>query len=62
MRTHTRGSTAVCPEYGGIHVSKASDIIFPVGVAMCTRTVEHYKAVFQSSPSLLVGRKDIDRG
>ena len=46
----------MCPEYGGIYVSKASDI-FPVGVAMSIRVVEHYQAMFQSSPSLLAGKK-----
>ena len=29
--------------------------IFPVGVAMCTRSVEHYKGMFQSSPLLYRG-------
>ena len=29
--------------------------IFPVGVAMCTRAVEHYKGMFQSSPLLYRG-------
>ena len=41
----TVGTTAVCLEYGGIHISWASDILL-VGVVMCTRASEHYKATF----------------
>ena len=54
----TIGTTAVCPEYGGICISEASGI-FPVGMAICTCAVEHYKykSPFQSPPLLFVGKK-----
>ena len=43
-------------ECGGLCVSEASGI-FLIGLVMCTRAVEHYKAVFQSSPLLYVSEK-----
>ena len=43
----TIGTTAVRPEYRGICISEASGIL-PVGMAICTCAVEHYK------PSLAV--------
>ena len=41
----TIGDTVACSEYRGLRISEASGI-FLIGVAMCTRAVERYKAVF----------------
>ena len=42
-----------CP---GVPTSEVSGM-FPVGVAMRTRAVEHYEGAFQSSPLLYDGKK-----
>ena len=47
------GITAARPEYRGVRISEASNI----GVAMCTCTVECYKAVLLSSPLLYASDK-----
>ena len=44
---HHRGNT-VCPEYRCICISEAS-CEFPVGIAMCTRAVEHFESVLAST-------------
>ena len=47
------GTTTVCTEYGGFHISDAS-VIFPVGVAMRTLAVECYESAFSL---LYIGEK-----
>ena len=52
----TIGSTTAYPEYRSLSIFESCNI-FPVGMEMCTRAVEHYKAIFQSSPFLYAGKK-----
>ena len=40
----TIGSTTAYPEYRSVNILESCDI-FPVGVAMYTHAVEHYKAM-----------------
>ena len=44
LKGDTSGTT-LCPEYGGICYSGASDIL-PVGMVMCFQAVEHKEATF----------------
>ena len=52
----TIGTTTVCPEYGGVHISESSGK-FLVSVAMQIHAVECWKTTFKSSPLLYVGEK-----
>ena len=54
--TDTVGTTSNCPYYRGVPTLEVSGI-FPVGVAMHTRLVEHFEGTFHSSPSPYDGKK-----
>ena len=51
------GTTAVCPDYRGVHISEASGIL-PVGVAMHTRVLlSATKARSRALPCCMLTRK-----